>query len=395
MPSAVQAVQATIAEARRLGALDGPGGARLARQLLDDLQEADRQLSARLRRLRAAGLGNRFSGAQAVMFQAQVREAIAAVREQVDGMRERTSRQAAGVGLRHSTDLLEALERRFAGIVQPLRMRQAVRLVPAVERVLGARARFVATSLDRYGSAMVEDFERILRAGLLTGASTQDVIDALTGHGGPRGLVSLAARVTPEGVLRIRESDIPEGLFARHRSWAERLVRTEMAAAYNGAKLEAMREEATEFPDLGKKILAVLDDRTALDSIYVHGQVRPLDGLFEDGAGRLYQHPPARPNDRETIIPWRLAWSTGPSEGQRPLTAAERALLDPESLSPAERARLLRAAGPDAAARARAAGETLSEGATRTPAPPPVPATRRTGAPIRTAPAAPRRRGPP
>lgn len=368
--SARAAVRASLEEARRIGALEGPGHERIRREILDDLLRADRMLRQRLDRARYAGLGERFTGAQAEIYLAQVQDAIGAVVRDVDGVRVRESTRGARVGARATVDLLAELEERFTGIAAPLQLRQAARLVYVPELVLGARARYVATSLDRYGGAMIEDFEKIIRAGLLSGASTQDVIDALTGHGGPRGRVSLAARVTPAGVLRLVEADLPEGLFVRNRYWAERLVRTELAAAYNGGKLESMREGAVEFPDMRKKILAVLDNRTAPDSLYVHGQIRELDEEFEDGAGRRYLYPPGRPNDRETIIPWRAAWSAGPTLGERPLTLAERAVIAPESLTPAERQALLeRTTGEQAPATGPRA---LGAGATRRPAAPPV-----------------------
>ena len=85
-----------------------------------------------------------------------------------------------------------------------------------------------------------------------------------------------------------------------------------------------MQGMADEFPEMKKKILAHFDSRTAEDSIAVHGQVRNVSGagsLFRDGAGREYEHPPARPNDRETVIPWMDEWED--TRMTRPLTAGE------------------------------------------------------------------------
>lgn len=364
--SARAVVRASLEEARRIGALDGPGHEKIRRELLADLERADRMLRDRLRRFRYGGLGDRFSGAQAEIYRAQVQAAIGEVQRTVDARHVQTATAGARVGARATVDLIEGLERRFTGIATPLRLREAQRLVHVPDRVLGARARYVATSLDRYGAAMLEDFEKIIRAGLLSGQSTQDMIDALTGHGGPRGTVSLAARVTPGGVVRLIEAEIPEGLFVRSRYWAERLIRTELAAAYNGAKLESLRESAQEFPDMRKKILAVLDNRTAPDSLYVHGQIRDLDDEFEDGAGRRYLYPPGRPNDRETIIPWRGSWGTG--RPRRPLTLEERAIIAPEELTAEERKQLAERTGHDVPATGPRA---LGAGATRRPPRPP------------------------
>lgn len=177
----------------------------------------------------------------------------------------------------------------------------------------GVRAsilRRTATSVDRYGRRTIGTYERTIQRGLLVGASQSEVIDALVGRGGPTGVVSMAAvEVSPGVVRRVRLEAIPEGLFRRYRYWATRIVRTEVANAQNAAAMSAMGSARdTDFPDMQKKILAMMDNRTAPDSIAVHGQVRGLDDPFVDGAGRVYNHPPARPNDREVVIPWRPSW---------------------------------------------------------------------------------------
>lgn len=361
---ASELVQATMGQARDLS--EDP---RIARVLLEDLERAERDLGRRLRELRRTGLGQRFSGGQAELVRAQVRIATSEVVERVHGQQRASARRAAVRGVRETEKLARGLERRFTGIAQPLRLTEAARLIPIVDQATGARARYIATSLDRYGATMIGELEQIIRGGLISGATTDDMIAALTGHGGPRGTVSMAARVTPAGVIRLVESDIPEGLFVRHRYWAERLIRTEVMAAYNGAKLESLRAARQDFPDMQKKILAVLDNRTAEDSIYVHGQIRDLEENFVDGAGREYLYPPARPNDRETVVPWRRAWDEGPDEDLGELDEIERALLDPESLTAEERAALLERAGLDAPT---SRATELSAGALPSPPPPPL-----------------------
>lgn len=63
-------------------------------------------------------------------------------------------------------------------------------------------------------------------------------------------------------------------------------------------------QSSKDASDLKKSAIATFDARTSYDSYPVHGQVRELDEMFEDGAGRRYLHPPGRPNDREKEIPW-------------------------------------------------------------------------------------------
>lgn len=92
------------------------------------------------------------------------------------------------------------------------------------------------------------------------------------------------------------------------------------ASAYNDARLIGLHETREEHPHIGKKILAFFDQRTAYDSVMVHGQIRALEDSFIDGAGRVYLMPPSRPNDRETVIPWMLdgSWEETPSTSALP-----------------------------------------------------------------------------
>ena len=103
--------------------------------------------------------------------------------------------------------------------------------------------------------------------------------------------------------------DLVEGvsqIIQGERWQAERLVRTELAAAYNGSlhnTLVAARDTGVA-AGLQKTAIVVRDARTAPDSFPLEGQVRDLEDLFVDGAGRRYLHPPGRPNDREKEIPY-------------------------------------------------------------------------------------------
>lgn len=280
------------------------------RELLGDLREAERRLGYKLRDevVKHGSLDSRFTGAQAVMVQQQVLHAIDYVQDRIRG---RTSEQAAAAihgGLQRTITTMEGLERRFTGVVSPLRLREAHEFSRAKAQARGMWARDFPTSVDRYGTKMLGEFEEVIRGGLVAGSSMEEIIGALTGRGGPKGQVSLAAKVTPAGVLRVREADIPEGLFVRNKYWAERLVRTELLKAYNGARQAGLESSAADHPGLKRKILAILDKRTAPDSLGVHGQIRGIKEPFVDGAGRSYLYPPARPNDRETVIPWKDSW---------------------------------------------------------------------------------------
>lgn len=85
---------------------------------------------------------------------------------------------------------------------------------------------------------------------------------------------------------------------------AERIVRTEHSLAYHRRQiLDLIDRYGDEAETMwGKQLLAVHDDRTGRDSIYVDLQMRRLLEAFEDNIGHVYQHPPNRPNDRESMI---------------------------------------------------------------------------------------------
>ena len=86
---------------------------------------------------------------------------------------------------------------------------------------------------------------------------------------------------------------------------AERIVRTEQSFATHRRQVEDMRDVYGEdVVEWRKQLIAVVpsDGRTGLDSLFVHGQTRKIDEPFRDNQGRVYMHPPNRPNDRETLV---------------------------------------------------------------------------------------------
>lgn len=238
-----------------------------------------------------------------------VREAFATLDPKFRHLLRKNAALAWEVGVRGTVGLLTHLEKKAGGgvveggVLRPLALTEAL----ALQRPLLMRH---ATSVDRYGQHMIGVITRELQGGIARGASYHEMVERLTGLRGPRGLVSLLAKENPDGtVTRLVTEHIPEGLFVRHRGWAERIVRTEMAHASNAGALDEMRAEKVQrYPDLQKKLIETFDRRTAEDSHAAHGQVRELAGLFVDGKGRQYDHPPGRPNDRGVVIPWRSEW---------------------------------------------------------------------------------------
>lgn len=309
-----------LARAQVLITMRTAEGRRAARDLLQMLAEADWRMADRLRRwLRThGGPTARFTEASLVAYRAELADVIAYVRAGLRGLTDAQAMAAARISARRTARVLADLEGAFTGIARPLRLDEAI--VMRVRPSLLARH---ATSVDRYGEAMIGAMQRAMAQGLVEGVSQGEMVDRLVTLRGPTGAVSLrAVEIQPGMVVRLAEEQIPEGLFVRYRSWAWRIVRTEVAEAQNATCDQAISEARAEFPDLKRKILAVMDQRTAWDSIVVHGQVRGEQEYFRDGAGREYLRPPARPHDRETLVPWRTGWPDTPhsrelGEGER------------------------------------------------------------------------------
>lgn len=366
-------IAGTLDDVERIAQSQGMFG-----NVLSDLQAAQRVLFQRLHkeaaRPGAVGLHDRFTGARADATLEHCRIVTEYVQERIGGRTKAQAEAAIAASLQRTVTTLEGLEQRFRGITPNLRLREAATLHRTAAAANGLWARSFPTSVDRYGAHMLGEFESIIRAGITSGSTMDEMIGALTGHGGPKGQVSLRAVVTPSGVLRTQEADIPEGLFVRHKYWAERLVRTELLRAYNVGRQAALEEQAKQFPDMQRKILAILDKRTAKDSLAVHGQIRGIREHFVDGAGRSYLHPPARPNDRETVIPWRDSWnaSAANTSDWEKACMGESDQAGEDALF--ERMKALTSGKPPRAARkpkGAAAGEKVPAGP---PPPPPLPA---------------------
>lgn len=137
--------------------------------------------------------------------------------------------------------------------------------------------------MQRYGLNTVGEFEKVLRVGLVTRKGIDEVKGSLT-----------------------KASPFLQG---KPGFWAERIARTEMMGAYNRAGWESQREvnEQIGGDEMVRILCATFDDRTAADSYAVHGQIRRTEEAFETWYGMM-QHPPARPNDREIVVPHRIQW---------------------------------------------------------------------------------------
>ncbi len=165
----------------------------------------------------------------------------------------------------------------------------------------------------RYGGQVGDDIRHQLAVGVAKGETFAELKARLVKHGGPRGMVALRGRLgDPNAVAEY----IAEGLFARYRHWAERLVRTELMHAYNlqhqqglallNQNLDAGQEPYVRLWD------AAADRRVCPICRGLDGKTAPMDGLFVGG----YDHPPAHPYCRCVEVAWHASWGTIPGERQ-------------------------------------------------------------------------------
>ena len=256
-----------------------PVGLRAARTLMSDLRRADTILASRLAKIADT---TRFTARQIAGYRAQIRAVLATVEPQLLGHTTRVARAAMDFGARSAIQELTSIEAAFAAEMgRPAQVASPIRLDLVTQNVETSLLRNQASSVRRYGVAMIQAFEREMRVGYLAGDTQRQVVDRMLANG-----------------------------FVAKRSWAWRIVRSESAAAMNSAKHEALKTQNEVDPGhpVHKKILATFDKRTAYDSKAVHGQIRAVNDTFLDGLGRVYLYPPARPNDREVIIPWHPNW---------------------------------------------------------------------------------------
>jgi SPP1 gp7 family putative phage head morphogenesis protein len=172
-------------------------------------------------------------------------------------------------------------------------------------------------SANRYGKDMTDEMRRQLAIGTLRGESFEELTNRLAKQGGPRGLVSLSGTLGEPGSYG---EYIAEGLFAKYRHWAERIVRTEGMHAYNAQHQSALEEAEAEDPGYLKRWDATADKRICAVCRNLDGKTVAVDKEFPGGV----MHPPVHPNDRCRITPWRSEWGettpvTSPTKPVKPV----------------------------------------------------------------------------
>lgn len=122
------------------------------------------------------------------------------------------------------------------------------------------------------------------------------------------------ARVLSDAAVRNQSIDTvtrrlagTKGLIRTEEWKVERIARTEFLNGYNTGRLQTIHDAKKVLPDLKKRWDATLDKRTSDICQDLHGKVVGVDQDFEFDGIKI-QAPPAHPNCRSAVIPYRDAW---------------------------------------------------------------------------------------
>ncbi len=208
---------------------------------------------------------------------------------------------AARVSTKDAARTLNILDYHYGGVVRPLQFNHTDWIVANAEQMSRARVREFSRSFALYGAKAVGAIEDEVTKAIILGEPWTDA--------------------------RKKVLDATRHVVGNKQWMVDRILYTEISAAYNGSQLAAMIEEDVNPEDrMMKRLVATFDDVTGLDSMMLHGQTRPVREPFMDAYfGRTYMHPPNRPHDREVIVPWRSSYGDNFPGGSRGYVAGKAA----------------------------------------------------------------------
>lgn len=261
-------------------------------------EDAHAEVEAKLKRLVRSGKGSTYEAHQHRMVLAQVIEGERYVTRRMKGELGDAAFDARSDVMNALTRDLSRLEKKFTGTAPVLPIEDVARFQGVLDKRSTSLLARHDTSLDKYGKRTVVKIEGELSKSLLMGESPNQAID--------------------------RVSEVIDGQW-----WeAERIVRTELMHASNATQADAIADSRKVMPDIMMQWVEMvsdrgspLDDRVGVDSLALHGQVtapgRPFTCPARAPNGKTVSdslayeeidHPPNRPNDRATIVPWRPGW---------------------------------------------------------------------------------------
>lgn len=274
-----------------------------ANKLKGVYDEAQASLTDKLRRSVKAKKGDTFTAVQHRIFLGQLRQGQAVIAKRLAGEMSPLSRQAQETALKGLVSDVATLSKKFTGVSTVLPIEETAVLQGIIDENESSMIKMHQNSFANYGVNITQKVEGKLSLSLLSAQPTHELID---------------------DVAEMVDGEWWQG---------ERIVRTEMAYAYNRAHRDGITESSEELPDLMQRWEEhcdadgqPLDDRVAVDSIAIHGQVVKAGGLFYMPAtapfpdaegnttvpsrlvGLAWEFPPNRPNDRSVLAPWMPDW---------------------------------------------------------------------------------------
>lgn len=281
------------------------------------------------------------------------------IREDMAGALRGNSAAAASLSASHLGQQVATGAALFGESIYPTNI-EAAALIARGEKLL---FKHYDSSAKRYAGQVGEDIRHQLAVGVAKGETFAQLKARLVRLGGPGPRTGVAAE------------DIANGLFRRHRYWAERLVRTEMISAYNqhhqeGINLLNETRDEQQTDEYLQRWDASLDKRACKICRDLNERCAKPGESFPGGITR----PPAHPCCRCVLVAWHASW--GDIVGKVPATA--KATASAAAPPPAQK---VSAKPPPAAAAAdhlaavqAAAGAKAASSANLPAAPPPKPA---------------------
>jgi len=279
--------------------LDRRGVVQMKRLYQDAHAELERKLTA------VAGRKATMTSFQQKLLLLQVKHGQQDISKRMTKGLSAASADAQVESLHSLTKTVSRAAPQFRGAQVSLPIEEAARFRGIIDKRRTSLLQAHATSMSTHSARVVKKMETELSNSLMSGESNDEAIQRVVG-------------------------------VADVEWWqAERIVKTELAWAYNSTQADGIAASAEAVPGLMMRWTencddtssAPLDDRVGVDSIAMHGQVaKPNGGMFtcpptaplpdakgqtrvsDSLSGESWAFPPNRPNDRAALSPWHPDW---------------------------------------------------------------------------------------
>lgn len=261
-------------------------------------ETATAEVVSKIARLTGSRRGSTFDAYQKRLILAQLAHGQHYVAKKVGGELEDAARDTQHDVLRALPRAITRLENEFRGTAPVVPIEDVARFQGIITGRRDSMLRRHETSLDKYGQRNVAKVEDALSQSLLQGETHTEAID--------------------------RVSEVLHGQWWQ----GERIVRSELSWAASATQVDGIAVAREVIPDLQiqwRELVSddgmPLDDRVGVDSLSLHEQVIVPGGMFvcpprtptgEEVPDSLslerIAHPPNRPNDRSSVVPWRSGW---------------------------------------------------------------------------------------